>query len=160
MTSINTYHLSFCSSVLFICYRNYSNRTVDPIQRKKFNFWNFCSSNYTEGSSTNYFRVNCSHEVLLAKQNGKVVAKMSLLSLAGSVLIKTTLMKHWQRHIVVHPDHVFVKTNTDKSHWQMERCSDDRISQSLYTSKVIQYYKTIPPGAKRPPCMASAFLGK
>ena len=104
---------------------------------EEIQFLEFMSSNYAEGSSTNYFRVNSSHEVLLAKQNGKVVAKMSLLSLAGSVLIKTTLMKHWQRHIVVHPDRVLVKTSTDNSSWQMERCSDDPISQSLYTSKVI-----------------------
>jgi len=37
------------------------------------------------------------HEVLLAKQNGEVKAKMGLLSLSGSVLIKTTLMKHRTR---------------------------------------------------------------
>jgi len=39
--------------------------------------------------------------------------------------------------IVVHPDRVLVKTSTDNSCWQAERCSDDRSSWSLYTSKVI-----------------------
>ena len=35
------------------------------------------------------------------------------------------------------PDRVLVKTNNDNSYWQTERCSDDRSSPSLYTSKVI-----------------------
>ena len=43
----------------------------------------------------------------------EVVAKMNPLSPSGSVLIKTTLMKHWQRHIVVHPDRVLVKTSLE-----------------------------------------------
>jgi len=55
------------------------------------------------------------HETLLAKQNGEVMAKMSLLSLSGSVLIKTTLMKHHGRGVVLHPDRVLVKTSTDNS---------------------------------------------
>ena len=56
---------------------------------------------------------------------------------------------------MLHPDRVLVKTSTDNSRWQMERCSDDRNSRSLYTSKVIYT-----PGAKKPQCMASAFVGK
>jgi len=39
-------------------YCRYSNRMVDQIRQKKFNFWSFCQSNYVEGSSTNYFRLN------------------------------------------------------------------------------------------------------
>jgi len=64
------------------------------------------------------------------------MAEMSLLSLSGSVLIKTTLMKHWQRRCGA-PRLRLVKTSTDNSRWQTERCSDDRNSRSLYTSKVI-----------------------
>ena len=45
------------------------------------------------------------------------------------------LMKHEQRHIVVHPDRVLVKTSMDNSHWQ--------------TGEML-----------RGLCMASAFLGK
>ena len=33
-------------------------RRVDPIQRKKFNSCSFCSSNYADGTCTNYFQVN------------------------------------------------------------------------------------------------------
>ena len=38
------------------------------------------------------------------------MAKRSLLSLSGSVLIKTTLIKHQQRAVVVHPDRVLVES--------------------------------------------------
>ena len=38
---------------------------------------------------------------------------------------------------MVHPDRVLVKTSSDNSRWQTERCSDDQSSWSLYTSKVI-----------------------
>ena len=57
---------------------------------------NFCLSNYAEGSSTIYFRVNpiylknLQHEVFLAKQNGQRYGKISA---PGSVFIKTTLVK-------------------------------------------------------------------
>ena len=78
------------------------------------------------------------HKALLAKQNGEVMAKMSLLSLSGSVLIKTTLMKHLQRHIVVHPDRVLVKTSTDMTIVAGRRRDAQTIEfLSLYTSKVI-----------------------
>jgi len=79
-------------------------------------------------------RSSRNHEALLAKQNGKVMAKMSLLSLSGSVLIKTMLMKHWQRHCGA-PRPCFCQNKYRR--WQTERCSDDRSSRSLYTSKVI-----------------------
>ena len=54
----------------------------------------------------------------------------------------------------MHPDGVLVKTSTDNSRWQTERCSDD---QNSWTSKVI--YKKHPLG-QRVLRMASAFLGK
>jgi len=54
----------------------------------------------------------------------------------------------------VHPDSVLVKTSTDNSRWQTER--------DAQTIEVLGAYTllSIPPGAKRPPRMASAFLGK
>ena len=58
------------------------------------------------------------------------------------------------------PDCVLVKTSTDNSRWQTERCSQDRSSWSLYTSKVDLVLHETPPGAKRPLRMVSAFPGK
>ena len=65
-------------------------------------------------------------------ENSAVTGRMSE---PGSVLIKTTLLKSLQRHCSEHPDLALIKTSTDNSHWQTVRCSDDRISLSLYTSE-------------------------
>ena len=35
------------------------------------------------------------------------------------------------RGVVVHPDHVLIKTSMDNSHWQTEQCSENQTSQSL-----------------------------
>ena len=88
---------------------------------------------------------------------------MSLFSAPGSVLIKTTLLKSLQRRCSQHPDLALVKTSTDNSRWQTARCSDDRISRSLYTSGKAYgnlVLQATLPGAKKPPCVASTFLGK
>ena len=84
------------------------------------------------------------------------MAKMSLLSLSGSVFIKTKLMKSPAEALWCTQTHVLVKTSKNNSRWQTERYSDNRNSQSLYTSKVILYYEKHPlgqretsPGAKR-----------
>ena len=108
------------------------------------------------------------------------LAEEPQLQTPRSVLSKTKRAKLWQnesaqctrkrsyqnnayevttRGIVLHPDRVLVKTSTDNSRWQTERCSDDRSSWSLYTSKVIQYYKKHPLG-QRASRVASGFLGK
>ena len=88
---------------------------------------------------------------------------MSLFSVPGSVLIKTTLLKSLQRRCSQHPDLALVKTSTDNSRWQtavMLRRSNFR---SLYTSGkacgnlVLQ--ATLP-GVKKPLCVASTFLAK
>ena len=84
---------------------------------------------------------------------------MRLLSAPGSVLIKTMFMKSPAEALRCCPDHVLVKTSKNKSRWQTEQCSDDQSSRSLYTSKVIYYYKQYPWG-KEAMCIASAFLGK
>ena len=63
----------------------------------------------------------------------------------------------------MHPDCAFIKTSTDNSHWQTERCSDDRNSRSLYASGKAHSNLVVQstlPGVKRPSCMGSAFLGK
>ena len=54
-------------------------------------------------------------------------------------------------------DCVLVKTSTDNSRWQTERCSDDRSSRSLYTSGDL-VLQTISPGAKRPHSWLVLFL--
>ena len=56
-------------------------------------------------------------------------------STPGSVLIKTTLVKSLQKRCTQHTDLALIKTSTDNSRWQTMRCSDDRISQNLYTSR-------------------------
>ena len=89
-------------------------------------------------------------------------AILRLDSLPGSVLIKTTLLKSLPRRSQ-QPDLALVKTSTDNSRWQTARCSDDRISRSLYTSGKAYgnlVLQATLPGAKKPPCMASTFLGK
>ena len=92
------------------------------------------------------------HEAFLAKQHGKITGRMSLFSAHGSVPIS----------VVVHQEHVSIKTSMNNSCWQTERWSDDRSSQSLYTSGKAQcttVSKTL--GAKRPlACGYSALLGK
>ena len=50
---------------------------------------------------------------------------------------------------MVHTDGVLIKKSTADSRCQTEKCSDDRSSQSLYTSRT-----------KRLLCTGSAFLGK
>ena len=107
---------------------------VNPIMRKLAPLIIFKWIQFTE--RTVAVETTIRHEALLAKQNGEVMAKMSLLSLSGAFLSKQRL---WStgRGVVLHPDRVLVKTSTDNSRWQTERCSDDRNSRSLYTSKVI-----------------------
>ena len=56
------------------------------------------------------------------------------MSAPGNVLIKTTLLKSPQRRCSQHPDLAPTKTSTENSRWQTARCSEDRISRSLYTS--------------------------
>ena len=77
---------------------------------------------------------------------------MSLFSAAGSVLIKTTLVKSLQRRCSQHTDLALVKTNMDNSRWLTTRRSDDRISRSLYTSGKAYgnlVLQATPPGAKK-----------
>jgi len=69
--------------------------------------------------------------------------------------METSLIPGWvpSQHplstVVVHPHRVLVKTSTNNyNRWQTERCSDDRNSRSLYTSKVIWYYKNNIPWGK------------
>jgi len=59
---------------------------------------------------------------------------MGLLSLSRTILIKTTLMKHQQRCCGAPR---LCSCQNKYRRWQTERCSDDRSSRSLYTSKVI-----------------------
>ena len=83
------------------------------------------------------------------------MGRTSLFSAPGSVLIKTTLVKSLHgRGIVGHPDRVLIKTSTDNSRWQTDRCSDDRNSRSLYTSG--KAYSDLVLQAT----LASDFLGK
>ena len=63
---------------------------------------------------------------------------MSLLSAPGNGSYQNNAYEVTIRGVVVRPDRVLVKTSTDNSRWQMERCSDDRSSWSLYTSKVVR----------------------
>ena len=59
----------------------------------------------------------------------------------------------------MHPDCVLSKqVATDNSCWQTEQCSDDQSSRRLYDTNLV--LQVIRPGTKRPPCMASDFLGK
>ena len=53
---------------------------------------------------------------------------------------QTTLMKSLAEALWCIQTMFLSKASTDNNCWQTERCSDDR-SLSLYTSKVIQYYK-------------------
>ena len=64
---------------------------------------------------------------------------MSLVSVSGSILIKTTLMKSSTEAFWCYPDCVLVKTSTDNGCWQNKRRSDIQSSGSLYTFKVIYY---------------------
>ena len=83
---------------------------------------------------------------------------MSLCSAPGSVLIKTILLKSLQRRCSQHPDLALIKTSTDNSCWQTARQSN---FQSLYTSgKAYGNLVLVLHGVKKPPYMASAFLGK
>ena len=71
---------------------------------------------------------------VLSKQNRVKSWQMSLLSAPG---YQNNANEVTTSGVVVHPDRVLVKTSTDNSRWQTERCSDDRSSWSLYTSKLI-----------------------
>ena len=73
----------------------------------------------------------------------------------GSVLIKATLTKSLAEEVVLQ-DRVLVKTRTVAG--RRRDAQTIEVPWSLYTSKVILLQAT-PPGAKRPPRMASAFLG-
>ena len=93
---------------------------------------------------------------------------MNLFSAPGSV-IKTTLLKSLQRRWSQHPDLALIKTSTNNSRSQTARCSDDQTFRSQYTSgKAYGCNLAIPnlvlqatlPRTKKPPCMASTFLGK
>ena len=75
------------------------------------------------------------HKALLAN---KTAQKWVCLVYQEAFLSKQHLWSTGRgRGVVLHPDRVIVKTSTDNSPWQTERCSDDRNSRSLYTSKVI-----------------------
>ena len=100
-------------------YRHYSNRMVDPICGRNSIFGIFVNPIMRKVAPLIIFEWiqfsdrTCSsrnHKALLAQQNSEVMAKMSLLILSGSVLIKTTPAE--------------------------ALCSDDWSSRSLYTSKV------------------------
>ena len=91
---------SFAYMPIKEAYRNYSNRMVDPIYRKIEFFVNpiipkvaplIIFERIQFSKRTPSSRI---HKALLANQNGKIMAKVGLLSLSGMVLIKTTLMKH------------------------------------------------------------------
>ena len=82
---------------------------------------------------------------------------MSLFSAPGSVLIKTTLVKSLRRRCSQHSDLALIKTSTDNSLWQTAMLRRSNFQEPMVLNLVLQ--ATLP-GVKKPPCVASTFLGK
>ena len=75
---------------------------------------------------------------LIISSESNLAEELQLLT-PCSILSKTKRAKSWQMSLLSPPGNVLIKTTLKKS--LTERCSDDRSSLSLDTSKVIQYYK-------------------